>query len=325
MATKLPSTPKAIEAEQALLGSVIIDSSAWEKISDRLSPNDFFDINNRAIYSEIYELASNGQIIDLLVLEEALKSKGQLEKIGGRDYLGLLTKIVPTSAHISQYANIIKEKSVMRELINISTKTIQNIHQSDLGDITEILDKTEQEIFNIAGESKTNFDLTKIGPVVKSYIEKIYAKKNNNELDYLLTGYGDLDKLLSGLQNSDLIVIAGRPSMGKTAFAMNIAQDIVFKQHKKVGFFSLEMTSESIALSLSRKASRTLSTISLAVSSVITGLPNSANSSRATCVADAATPSSSRFTFSFASSVANLTFNCSLSIILFVSCLYYPR
>ena len=248
MATKLPSTPKAIEAEQALLGSVIIDSSAWEKISDRLSPNDFFDVNNRAIYSEIYELASNGQIIDLLVLEEALKSKGQLEKIGGRDYLGLLTKIVPTSAHISQYANIIKEKSVMRELINISTKTIQNIHQSDLGDITEILDKTEQEIFNIAGESKANFDLTKIGPVVKSYIEKIYAKKNNNELDYLLTGYGDLDKLVSGFQNSDLIIIAGRPSMGKTAFAMNIAQDIVFKQHKKVGFFSLEMSSESIAL-----------------------------------------------------------------------------
>ena len=164
MATKLPSTPKAIEAEQALLGSVIIDSASWEKISDRLSPNDFFDMNNRTIYSEIYELASNGQIIDLLVLEESLKSKGQLEKIGGRDYLGLLTKIVPTSAHITQYADIIKEKSVMRELINISTKTIQNVHQSDLGDIKEILDKTEQEIFNIAGESKANFDLTKILP-----------------------------------------------------------------------------------------------------------------------------------------------------------------
>ena len=248
MATSIPSTPKAVEAEQALLGSLIMESTSWEKISDRLLPTDFFDVKNRTIFNEIFELASNEQVVDLLVLEEALKSKGKLESVGGRDYLAELTKIVPTHAHITQYADIIKEKSILRELINISTKTINSANQTDLGDVREVLDKAEQDIFNIAGKTSTNFDLQKIGPVVKSYIDKIYLKKNNDELDYLLTGYNELDKLLSGLQKSDLIVIAGRPSMGKTAFAMNLAQDIVFNQKKKVGFFSLEMSAESIAL-----------------------------------------------------------------------------
>ena len=215
MATSIPSTPKAVEAEQALLGSLIMESTSWEKISDRLLPTDFFDVKNRTIFNEIFELASNEQVVDLLVLEEALKSKGKLESVGGRDYLAELTKIVPTHAHITQYADIIKEKSILRELINISTKTINSANQTDLGDVREVLDKAEQDIFNIAGKTSTNFDLQKIGPVVKSYIDKIYLKKNNDELDYLLTGYNELDKLLSGLQKSDLIVIAGRPSMGK--------------------------------------------------------------------------------------------------------------
>ena len=161
MATSIPSTPKAIEAEQALLGSLIMESSSWEKISDRLLPSDFFDVKNRAIFNEIFELASNEQVVDLLVLEEALKSKGKLESVGGRDYLAELTKIVPTHAHITQYADIIKEKSILRELINISTKTINSATQTDLGDVREVLDKAEQDIFNIAGKTSTNFDLQK--------------------------------------------------------------------------------------------------------------------------------------------------------------------
>ena len=136
----------------------------------------------------------------------------------------------------------------MRDLINISNRTIQTVHQSDQGDIKSILDKTESEIFGITSQSNINDGLKKIGPVVNTYIDTVYNKKNSNEIDYLLTGYKEFDKLVSGLQKSDLIIIAGRPSMGKTAFAMNIAQDIVFKQKKKVGFFSLEMSSQSIAL-----------------------------------------------------------------------------
>jgi len=248
MATKIPSTPKAIEAEQALLGSLIMDSAAWDKVSDKIDANDFYDPNNRIIFKEIYNLSSNGQPIDIIVLEECLKSKDCLVKIGGLEYLGNLIKKVSTSAHIISYAEIIKEKSVMRELINISTRTIHNIHQSEQGDVKNLLDKAESEIFAITADSKAKDGLQKIGPIVNEYIDIVYKKKLNNEIDYLLTGYSKLDELVAGLQKSDLIIIAGRPSMGKTAFAMNIAQDIVFKQNKKVGFFSLEMSAQSIAL-----------------------------------------------------------------------------
>ncbi len=248
MADKIPSTPKSLEAEQALLGSLIMDSSAWDEVSDRLGPNDFFDPSNKIIFNQIHELASNGQAIDIIVLEESLKSGKFLDRIGGLQYLATLAKKVPTSAHILQYADIVKEKSIMRELINISTKTIQNIHQNGEGNIKEVLDKAESEIFGIQTESNNKDGLQKIGPIVNDYIDIVYNKKNNDEIDYLLTGYSEFDKLVAGLQKSDLIIIAGRPSMGKTAFAMNIAQDIVFKQQKKVGFFSLEMSAQSIAL-----------------------------------------------------------------------------
>ena len=228
MSSKIPSTPHAIEAEQALLGSLIMESTSWDKISDKILASDFFDSKNRIIFREIGDLIINGQVIDLLILEESLKSKGALNEAGGREYLASLTRIVPTHAHISQYAEIIKEKSVARELINVSTSTIQNVHQGDLGDINTILDRAEQDIFKIASKSSGAYDLKQIGPVVKTYIEKVYAKRDSNELDYLLSGYKELDDLISGFQKSDLIIIAGRPSMGKTAFAMNVAQHMVF-------------------------------------------------------------------------------------------------
>jgi len=243
----IPKTPTSIESEKALLGSLIIDSQAWEKISNLVTPSDFFDRNNRDIFSEIYDLQINDQPIDILILEESLKSRDKLVKIGGIEYLKELAKTVPTSAHIVKYAEIVREKSVMRKLIGASTRTIENIHQDD-EDIRTILDQAEADIFSIASDTKKNEGLVKIGPIVNDMVDSIYNKKNNNIIDFLLTGYKKLDDIMGGLQNSDLIVIAARPSMGKTALAMNIAQDIVFKQKKKVGFFSLEMSSQSIAL-----------------------------------------------------------------------------
>ncbi len=248
MDSRIPSTPKSLEAEQAFLGSLIMDSSSWDQVSHMVESKDFIDTKNREIFNQIYNLVSSGQVIDVIVLGDALKTSGLLDKVGGLIYLGELAKKVPTSAHIKAYADIIKENSIKRELINISTRTIQNVHQSDQGNIKDILDKAESEIFGITADSTIDNGLAKIGPVVNKYIENVYNKKNNDEIDYLLTGYKEFDKLVSGLQKSDLIIIAGRPSMGKTAFAMNIAQDIVFKQKKKVGFFSLEMSAQSIAL-----------------------------------------------------------------------------
>tara|TARA_Y100000768_G_scaffold9429_1_gene6657 strand:- start:3640 stop:4992 length:1353 start_codon:yes stop_codon:yes gene_type:complete len=243
----IPKTPTSIESEKALLGSLIIDSESWEKISNLITPSDFYDGSNRDIFTEIYDLQIHDQPLDILILEESLKSRDKLSKIGGIEYLKELAKTVPTSAHIVKYAEIVREKSVMRKLIGASTRTIENIHQEE-EDIKAILDKAEADIFSIASDSKNNEGLVKIGPIVNDMVDSIYNKKNNNIIDYLLTGYSKLDDIMGGLQNSDLIVIAARPSMGKTALAMNIAQDIVFKQKKKVGFFSLEMSSQSIAL-----------------------------------------------------------------------------
>ena len=245
--SKIPKTPTSIESEKALLGSLIIDSESWEKISNLITPSDFYDGSNRDIFTEIYDLQIHDQPLDILILEESLKSRDKLSKIGGIEYLKELAKTVPTSAHIVKYAEIVREKSVMRKLIGASTRTIENIHQEE-EDIKAILDKAEADIFSIASDSKNNEGLVKIGPIVNDMVDSIYNKKNNNVIDYLLTGYSKLDDIMGGLQNSDLIVIAARPSMGKTALAMNIAQDIVFKQKKKVGFFSLEMSSQSIAL-----------------------------------------------------------------------------
>ena len=247
MATKIPSVPKSIEAEQAFLGSLIMDATAWEKVTDKIDVNDFYDANNKVIFRELLNLALSNQSIDILVLEEALKTKSVLDKIGGVEYLKDLVKKLPTSAHIETYAGIIKEKSLMRKLISSSTNIIEQVHQSEEGNVKDILDKAETEIFGITTDTKINDGLVKIGPIVNQLIDVIYDKKNNNKIDYLLTGFKKVDERLGGLQKSDLIVIAGRPSMGKTAFSMNIAQDIVFKQNKKVGFFSLEMSAQQIA------------------------------------------------------------------------------
>ena len=246
--SSIPKAPISSESERALLGSLIIDSQSWEKISNLISPKDFHDPKNRDIFSEIYDLQINNQPIDILILEEALKSRDKLTKVGGIEYLKELAKTVPTSAHIIKYAEIVREKSVMRKLIEASTRTIESVYDENSDDIRTILDQAESDIFSIASDTKKNEGLVKIGPIVNEMVDTIYNKKNNNVTDYLLTGYTKLDELMGGLQNSDLIVIAARPSMGKTALAMNIAQDIVFKQKKKVGFFSLEMSSQSIAL-----------------------------------------------------------------------------
>ena len=149
----IPKTPSSIESEKALLGSLIIDSESWEKISNLVSPSDFYDGNNRDIFAEIYDLQVHDQPLDILILEESLKSRDKLIKIGGIEYLKELAKIVPTSAHIIKYAEIVREKSVMRKLIGASTRTIENIHQ-DGDDIRTILDKAEADIFSIASDTK---------------------------------------------------------------------------------------------------------------------------------------------------------------------------
>ncbi len=253
MAEKLPTIPKSIESEQAFLGSLIQDPKSWEKIDKRPDVDDFFDPVNKTIYKEIYELLINDQPIDILMLEEALKNKSLLEKVGGIDYLTNLVRKRPTSAHVAAYGEKIIEKALMRRLISVSTKTIENVTNSEDG-VKDILDKAESDIFSITTDSEKKHGLQKIGPIVNDMVENIYETKGKT--NQIITGFSKLDEIVKGFQKSDLVVIAGRPSMGKTSLAMNIAEDIVFKQGKKVGFFSLEMSSQSIALRMLSSLSR---------------------------------------------------------------------
>ena len=185
--SSFPKTPISIESEKALLGSLIIDSESWEKISNLITPSDFYDSKNRDVFSEIYDLQINDQPLDILILEESLKSRDKLSKIGGIEYLKELAKTVPTSAHIVKYAEIVREKSVMRKLIGASTRTIESIHQDSSEDITSILDRAEADIFSIASDTKKHEVLVKIGPIVNEMVDSIYNKKTNNIVDYLLT------------------------------------------------------------------------------------------------------------------------------------------
>ena len=152
--SSIPKTPVSIDSEKALLGSLIIDSESWEKISNLITPTDFYDVKNRDIFSEIFTLQINDQPIDILILEEALKSRDKLSKLGGIEYLKDLAKTVPTSAHIVKYAEIVREKSVMRKLIEASTRTIESIHDDATDDVRVILDKAEADIFSIASDTK---------------------------------------------------------------------------------------------------------------------------------------------------------------------------
>ena len=178
--SSLPKTPISIESEKALLGSLIIDSESWEKISNIITPADFYDSKNRDVFSEIYDLQINDQPLDILILEESLKSRDKLSKIGGIEYLKELAKTVPTSAHIIKYAEIVREKSVMRKLISASTRTIESIHDDSSEDLKTILDKAEADIFSIASDTKKHEGLTKIGPIVNDMVDSIYNKRNNN-------------------------------------------------------------------------------------------------------------------------------------------------
>ena len=152
----IPQTPVSIESEKALLGSLIIDSQSWEKISNIITPNDFYDLRNKDIFSEIYNLQINDQPLDILILEGTLKSHDKLSKVGGLEYLKDLAKTVPTSAHIVKYAEMVREKSVMRKLIQASTRTIESVHDESSDDIHTILDKAEADIFAIASDTKKN-------------------------------------------------------------------------------------------------------------------------------------------------------------------------
>lgn len=237
--------PQNVEAEQSVLGAMLIEREAISKAAEFLRPQDFYREAHRLIYGAILQLYNRAEAVDLITLTEQLRKEDKLEGVGGISYVTSLANSIPTAANIVYHAKIIEEKALLRSLINTAT------HIAGLGyeaneDVINILDQAERMILEVSNRKITG-DFAPIKTVILeafNKIEQLYANKGG--ITGLPTGFKDLDRLTAGLQPSDLILIAARPSMGKTAFVLNIAQHVAARDKQPVAFFSLEMSKEQL-------------------------------------------------------------------------------
>ncbi len=237
--------PHSIEAEQSVLGSMIMDHDAVIVASEILIPSDFYRPDHAQIFGAIMELYTTGNPIDLITIQDKLVQKGVLEQVGGLAYIAELASSVPTSAHIKQYAKIVQEKSTLRKLIKVSSDITAKSYDGD-EPLDNIMNFAEKSIFDVLQNKKTE-DFTGIDEIVLTSIEKIEeAHKSKGGITGVETGFIDLDQRTAGLQPSDLILVAARPSMGKTAFSLNIIQTAGIKNKKSVAVFSLEMSKDQL-------------------------------------------------------------------------------
>lgn len=246
-ALKVP--PHSVEAEQSVLGGLMLDNNAWERILDQVSDGDFYRHDHRLIFRAVARLAERNSPFDVVTLSEQLEQEGQLSQVGGLAYLGELAKNTPSVANIKAYAQIIRERATLRQLISISTDIADSAYspQGKSGD--EILDEAERKIFQIAEGRPTEGGPVALNELLANVIDTIDTLFNSTEtLTGLSTGFTDLDEITSGLQPADLIIVAGRPSMGKTTFAMNLVENALMRSEKAILVFSLEMPAESLVM-----------------------------------------------------------------------------
>ncbi len=237
--------PSSIESEQCVIGSILIEGETIIPVVEILESQDFYSDSHRVIFDSMKELSEERVPIDIVTVSEKLRSKGYLEDIGGVNYLSSTTTVVPTTSNVKTYAEIVKQKSVLRSLIRVSNDII-SLGYSEDEDIDEVLNQAEKKIFDISQDRVTS-DFNPIGKVltdVYSMIEDVYS--SGSELTGLDTGFSDLNKKLGGLQKSDLVLVAARPGMGKTAFALNLVSNVAIKSKASVAVFSLEMSKEQL-------------------------------------------------------------------------------
>jgi replicative DNA helicase len=242
---KLP--PQNLEAEQSVLGGILIENEAVNKVLEILTPEDFYRDAHRKIFESLIILSERDEPIDLITLTNELQKRNQLEVIGGASYLASLIDFVPTAANIEYYAKIVKEKSLVRKLINTSTEIVTKSYEYQ-EDPEALLDEAEQAIFQISG-SRVRPSFYPIREVIKGSfktLERLYEKKEL--VTGVPSGFKQLDRYTAGFQPSDLIIVAGRPGMGKTAFCLNLAQYAAIEKRVPVAIFSLEMSKEQLGI-----------------------------------------------------------------------------
>ncbi len=241
--------PQNVEAEQFVLGSILLENDALLKTLEILDMSCFYRESHRKVYAAMLELFDRNEPIDLLTLTERLKKNNHLEEIGGASYLATLLNMVPTAANARHHARIVREKAVLRKLINVATGIVSQGYEATQ-DVDELLDLAEQKIFEIA-ENRIKESFYPMNQLLKESFKTIELLFERKELvTGIPTGYKEFDEMTSGLQPSDLVIVAGRPSMGKTAFALNVVQYAAIKNKYPIAVFSLEMSRQQVALRL---------------------------------------------------------------------------
>src|SRR5688572_20615774 len=249
-ATRVP--PQSVEAEQSVLGGLLLDNTAWDRVADLVTGQDFYRADHRLIYEHIGQLIEHGKPADALTVAESLERSAKLAEIGGQAYLGSLALNTPSAANIRRYAEIVRERSIMRHLATIGTEIADSAYNPMGRDAKALVDEAEARVFQIAeAGAKSRQGFVKIDPLLTETVERIdmlYNRENKNDVIGLATGFSDLDRMTSGLHGGELVIIAARPSMGKTALAMNIVEHVTLALKKAVAVFSMEMSGTQLAM-----------------------------------------------------------------------------
>ncbi|MBZ0105856.1 MAG: replicative DNA helicase [Sulfuricella denitrificans] len=249
-AIKLP--PHSIEAEQSVLGGLLLDNSAWDRIADVIAESDFYRHDHRLIFRHIFRLLEGARPADVITVSEALENSAELNNAGGLAYLAALAQNTPSASNIKRYAEIVRDRGVMRKLSEVGTAISDSAYNPVGRSAGQLLDEAEAKVFEIAeANARGKQGFVEIQPLLIQVVERIdelFQRDNPNEVTGIPTGFHDLDQKTSGLQPGDLIIVAGRPSMGKTAFSINIGENVALDTGLPVAIFSMEMGGTQLAM-----------------------------------------------------------------------------
>ncbi|HEU0229046.1 MAG TPA: replicative DNA helicase [Burkholderiaceae bacterium] len=244
--------PHSVEAEQSVLGGLLLDNAAWDRITDVLTEDDFYRFDHRLIWQHVTRLIGLARPADVVTVHESLSSAGKAEDTGGLAYLNALAHNTPSAANIRRYAEIVRERAMLRKLITVADDIASTAFNPQGKEARQLLDEAESRVFQIAQEgSRGASGFQEINPLLKSVVERIdelYHREGDNDVTGVPTGFADLDRMTSGLQPGDLVIVAGRPSMGKTSFAMNIGEHVAINEGLPIAVFSMEMGAVQLAM-----------------------------------------------------------------------------
>ena len=249
VSASLKVTPHSIEAERSVLGGLMLSPDSWDAVAEIVVADDFYRIDHRTIYRCMGALIERGMPIDIITISEALNDLGELEKVGGVGYISEMTSATGAAVNLKAYATIVNERSMLRRLISVGNEIADSAYNTQGMNSGELIDQAESKVFKIGDERPTNGGPQPISPLLTKAVERIeFLRDTKGALTGLATGFKDIDAMTSGLQPADLVVVAGRPSMGKSAFAMNIAENAAISHNQPVLVFSLEMPADSLDL-----------------------------------------------------------------------------